>query len=160
MIFPDTLTVIALDSQTRLPISNVALVLALQAERKNNYCIGPIITDRYGQAQFTRRACEQGIAASKQMFLMDYYGDLLSCGPAAEIQLHPPNSIAGMIHQYETFPEFWGAGFEAPEELFAALRKAENSNFDPAQLTIRSSEILDSPEVEILLRRTSTRVPV
>jgi hypothetical protein len=153
VIFPDTFTVTAIDSDTGRPVPDVALVLELQAQRKNNYPVGPIITDEFGQARFTRRACENSIDASKRMFLMDYYGDLQSCGPIATVRLHAPKYIAVMTENYEAHPEFWGIGFEEPEKLFAALRKARNSLYDQAHLAVRSSEILAHPEVKFFLKR-------
>jgi hypothetical protein len=105
VVFPETLTVNAIDSATGEPIAGVALLLKLRAQQKNNYSIGPVFTDRNGQATFTRIACESGIARDQQMFVMDYSGDLLSCGPEAEVQLHDPESIARMIHNYEQSPK-------------------------------------------------------
>jgi hypothetical protein len=153
VIFPDILTVTVVDLDTGCPVSEVALVLVLKAQRKNDYTVGPIITDQHGLARFTRNACENTIAVSQKTFIMDYFGDLLSCGPVAEIRLHPPKSIAVMIDNYGHSPEFWGVAFKEPEKIFAALRRVRNSLYEPANLPVKSSDILSHPEVKFFLKR-------
>ena len=153
MIFPDSLTVTAVDTSTGRPLPEVALVLGLKAQRKNNYLVGPIITDDEGEAQFTKHACESAIANAQKMFVMDYSGDLSSCGKVAEIRLHSPEYIKRMIDQYEAHPEFWGSGFDSPEELFAGLRSVKNSLFEPATLKVTDNEIAENHAILFLLRR-------
>jgi hypothetical protein len=152
VIFPDTLTVTAIDLATGCPIPEVALLLELKAQRKNNYGVGPVITDKNGQARFTRKKCENDIAHAQQMFAIDYTGDLLSCGPLAEVHLHNPENIATMIHNFETSPKFWGSGLDEPEELYAALRKVRNSLYAPSTLAINENDILKQPAVNFCLR--------
>jgi hypothetical protein len=153
VIFPDSLNVIVVDISTGHPLPAVALVLELKAQKKNNYLVGPIITDNEGEARFTRRACEDAIANAQKMFVMDYSGDLSSCGKIAEIRLHAPEYIRQMIDQYEAHPEFWGSGFDSPEELFAELRSVRNSLFEPAALKITEIEIAENHAIRFLLRR-------
>ena len=153
MIFPDSLTVTAIDISTGRPLSEIALVLELKAQRKNNYFIGPIITDDEGDARFTRRGCEDAIAKAQNMFVMDYSGDLSSCSQIAEIRLHTPEHIAAMIDNYENSPEFWGSAFDSPKELFAGLRSVKNSSFEPSTLKVTESEIAENHAIRFLLRR-------
>jgi hypothetical protein len=153
VIFPDSLTVTAIDISTGNPLPEIALVLELKARRKNNYLVGPIITDDAGNAKFTRRGCEDSIANDQRMFVMDYSGDLSLCGQVAEIQLHPPDYITTMIHNFESHPEFWGSRFGSPEELFARLRNVKNSSFEPAKLKVTEFEIAENPAIRFPLRR-------
>lgn len=153
MRFPDKLTVTAFDADTRCAIPEVAFVLVLKARHKNDYSVGPIVTDASGQASFTTCACERAIARAQDMFVMDYEGDLLSCKPAADLRLHSPESIARMIRQYEAAPAFWGSAFDDPQELFPALRRARNSLFEPLNLTVEENEILAHPGVGCFLKK-------
>lgn len=153
MIIPEKLTVTAIDQVTGCPIPEVALLLELKAHRKNNYSVGPVITNGDGQAEFTREACEKAIASAQEMFVMDYVGDLQSCSSVAELQLHSPESIANMIRNYESHPDFWGSPFDAPEELFAALRNARNSLFQHSCLAISEKDIAEHPSVSFRLSR-------
>lgn len=155
MIFPNVLIVTAVDFQTGSPIVDVALALRLEAQKKNDYMVGPVLTDEVGHAKFTRSDCEREIAASKKMFLMDYYGDLTSCGPNLHIELVPAENLRVMIQQYEQSPEFWGTGLDNPEVLFSSLENAKNEDYEPAQLAVRSSEILKDPMVKFVLKRKS-----
>ena len=76
MKFPETLTVTILEQNTNLPIEGLAVVLELFATRKNNYIVGPVVSDSSGQVKFTRDECERSIKAAKEMFLMDHIDDL------------------------------------------------------------------------------------
>lgn len=155
--FPDKVAITAIDSDTGKAVPTVALVLALRPRRKNDYCVGPIITDESGHSEFTRGACERTIDRAKEMFVMDYAGDLESCIPEVDIRLHPPDNIAGMISQYEAAPDFWGCAFDNPQELFSALRLAENSYFEPFHLAVTECKLLDTPEILCCLTRRRLR---
>jgi hypothetical protein len=151
--FPDRLTISALDAETRREVPEVAFVLVLRARQKNDYFVGPVITDRFGKAVLSRGACERAIARAQEMFVMDYARDLLSCKPMADLRLHSPQGIATMISQYEAAPDFWGKAFDDPQEVFPALRSAANALFEPLHLTLEENNILDHPEVVCFLRR-------
>jgi hypothetical protein len=153
MNFPESLTVIATDSVTGEPVADVALVLRLKARRKNDYYVGPAATDSNGRVSFTRADCEKAIAHSQEMFLMDYEGDLLTCGPHLEIRLHRPENIQVMIRQYEEQPKFWGSGWDDPEGMIAMIRRARNAEFEAASCEVAESEIAKKPEVTITLKR-------
>ena len=101
----------------------------------------------------SKEVCEKEIERTKQMFIMDYAGDLASCGTNAELRLHPPANIAGMISQYEVAPAFLGSAFDDPEELFLALRNANNSFFQPFRLNVEESELLERPVTFCYLQR-------
>lgn len=79
MRFPDTLAVVAQDTRTGLPVRDVAIVLVLFANQKNNYSVGPLISNVGGEVSFTRAECEFAIQRAQEMFIMDYQGDLESC---------------------------------------------------------------------------------
>ena len=142
-----------IDSDTGKAIPNVALVLVLRARKKNDYSVGPIITDEFGRSEFGTEACERAIERAQKMFVMDYVGDLESCNSEAEIRLHPPENIARMISQYLAAPGFWGNAFDNPRELFSALRSIRNSHFEPFHLTVTERELLDHPEILCCLKR-------
>lgn len=153
MKFPEELTSTAIDSDTKQLIPGVALILMLQATVKNDYFVGPVITDEDGQAVFARIACQKAIDASQKMFVMDYSGDLESCKPVAHINLHDPDSITRMISQFESDPLFWGSGFDAPELLFSALRRVRNSAFRKASITLTETEMAERSTALIFLKQ-------
>jgi hypothetical protein len=151
MRFSDKLTVTALDRDTRIPAKNVAILLVLFAARKNDYCVGPLITDEKGQVHFTRKDCEFAIERAKKMFLMDYQGGLEDCRPFVEVRLHRPESIQTMLRNYTKNRIFWGGGFQDPERLFAGLEKVTNADYEPASLRVSEEQVLNNQEIELPL---------
>jgi hypothetical protein len=149
MRFPDTLTVVARDRETGLPVKDVAIVLVLFAKRKNDYNVGPLITDENGKVEFERADCESAIKRAQEAFVMDYQGDLESCGPVVEVRLHLPEHIATMLQNYKTSPDFWGQG--RPQSIFAELQKVKNADYEPARIRATEEQFLVNPELELLL---------
>lgn len=141
MKFPDKLTVVARDRDTRMSVEGVAIVLVLFAQEKNNYSVGPLISNRNGEVHFTREECEFAIKKAREMFVMDYYGDLESCRPMIEVSLHPAERIEKMRQQYEELPTFWGRAFHNADRLFAELREVSNAKYEPARITAAESQL-------------------
>jgi hypothetical protein len=112
MNFPDSLIVLVLDKNTNAPVKGAAIVLELFASRKNNYVVGPAISDLSGQVRFTREECERSIKADQEMFIMDYMGTLADCRPVVEVRLHSPAHLAKMLEQHQAAPRFWGRDFK------------------------------------------------
>ncbi len=151
MRFPNTLTVVARDRKTGLPAEGVAIVLTLFAEQKNDYTVGPVISNGSGEARFTRADCEFAIKRAQEMFIMDYRGDLAACRPFVEVSLHPPEQLKQMLQQYETSPDFWGRGFRDPSNLFAELLKVKNADYELARIRATEAQLLTDPRVELPL---------
>jgi len=91
------------------------------------------------------------------MFIMDYSGDLSTCGRTAELKLHPPEYLRKMISQFEASPEFWGEGFHDPEQLMTCLRNVENDRYEPLSVLLYEDEIYRNPKVDLRIvnRKTS-----
>jgi hypothetical protein len=121
--------------------------------RKNNYFVGPVITDHAGRAEFTKTECEFSIQRSQELFLMDYEGDLDCCRPRMEARLHPHERIEVMLRQYRGHPQFWGKAFRDPERLFQALRSARNRDYADAAVTASEDDLLANPSVLLLVSR-------
>ena len=155
MKFPDSLSVRVLDRLTRAPVEGLAIVLELFALRKNNYIVGPAISDQAGEVQFTREECKRTIKSDQEMFIMDYEGDLEDCRPNLEVRLHAPEHINAMVRQYKSSPQFWGRRFQDAVRLFAALEKVKNDAFEPARIIANEVELLKAPQVLLLVRRKS-----
>ncbi len=157
MRFPDSLTVSVRDRDTGLPVQGVAVILVLFAKRKNNYSVGPLISNENGQVKFTPAECEFAIKRAQEMFIMDYSGDLESCRPVIEVSLHPPERVEGMRQQYESAPDFWGRGFHDPKRFFAELQKVKNADYEPARITATQEQLLANPQVVLTVTRKGVR---
>jgi len=151
MRFPDKLTVVVRDRGTGLPAKGIAIVLVLFAAHKNDYSVGPLITDENGQVQVTRAECEAAIKRAQEMFIMDYSGDLESCRPVIEVRLHSPEHIGAMLQQYKQSPDFWGQGFPDPKRLFADLQNVKNADYEHARITATEEQLLANSLLELPL---------
>ena len=158
MKLPDTLTVTAVDNETSRPVPNVAILLLLFAERKNDYDIGPFITNEMGQVKFDRADCVAAIQQAQQMFIMDYAGNLDSCLPKLEVRLHRPEQIQMMLQQFKRSPKFWGQAFRDPARLFADLEATRNVEYEPSRIIKTEEQVLANPRVLLpLVRRMARR---
>ena len=149
MKFPDTLTVLVRDSDTGLPVKGVAIILVLFAKHKNNYNVGPLITDETGRVEFTRAECEFTIQREQEAFVMDYQGNLENCRPVIEVRIHLPEHIETMLQNYKTSPDFWGQG--RPKSIFAELQNVKNADYEPAQIRATEEQLRAKPQLELPL---------
>ncbi len=152
MKFPSILSLRITEFGTQRVVPNVAFVLILKG-LKNDYYIGPTITDDSGCCSFTRGGCEEAISIAQSMFLMDYSGTLQDCKPVAELRLHSPEHILNMLKQFKTNPKFWGQPFKNPQAYFRALSDTENHAFEPFHTFISDEEMLARPNMQIELTR-------
>jgi hypothetical protein len=155
MKLPEILTVTVLDQNTDLPAEGLAIVMELFATKKNNYSIGPAISDLAGQVKFTRAECERSVKADQQMFLMDYADDIKDCRPYLEVRLHSPEHIARMLQQYRVSPAFWGNRFQNAADLFKALEHVKNESFEPRSVRVNEAQLLANPEITMRISRKS-----
>ena len=85
MKLPEALNVTLLERGTNLPVEGLAVILRLFATRKNDYIMGPAISNLSGQVRFQRDECERSVIADQQMFVMDYGDDIQNCRPYLDI---------------------------------------------------------------------------
>lgn len=79
MKFPKQL-IITLRSKINLePLPNKALFLVIKPPRKNDYDVGPRLTDSIGQAIFTEDEVQNTIEWTQQQWIMDYAGKYEDC---------------------------------------------------------------------------------
>lgn len=152
MKIPDILNITVVDEGSE-PVPNVAIVLVLFASIKNDYYVGPVITDHKGSVRITRADCEEAIARAQHMFLMDYAGTLENCRGTLEVRLHLPQQIETMIQQYKSSPDFWGQAFREPASLFTALENVANSEYRSASMVVTEQQILANPNITLRLTR-------
>ena len=153
MQFPETVTVVVVDARSGAPVGGVAIMLRLFARRKNDYHVGPAISDGEGIVRITREDRRRAIRSAREMFLMDYWGGLEDCAPRVEIALHDPKHVAGMLDQYADAPSFWGHGFVNPAELFARLAFVRNAEYESARVQVDESRLAVDARVESPLTR-------
>ena len=151
MMFPDQVTVTVKERISSLAVPEVAIVLILKAVNKNDYYVGPFISDDIGRITISRRDCEMAISRAQEMFIMDYQGDLSACRSQAQFQLHDPAAIETMVRQYESLPSFWGRAFDNPEVLMTALKTVKNSEFMASSMEVPDAALIVEPNVTLFL---------
>lgn len=57
----------------------LVVYIVLESKQKNNFTIGPLLTDSDGQLIITRELIEEVISKSKKAYPMDYGGDINDC---------------------------------------------------------------------------------
>jgi len=60
-------------------VQRLIVFLVLYSKAKNDFTIGPLVTDMEGEIILTRTAVDKEIALNKEEFPMDYDGDLSDC---------------------------------------------------------------------------------
>src|SRR5580704_2228178 len=160
MKFPETLTVTILERDTNLPIEGLAVVLELFATRKNNYIVGPVVSDSSGQVKFTRDECERSIKAAKEMFLMDHIDDLEECKEFLDVRLHSPEHIAAMLQRYHASPTFWGKRFQNAPQLFKTLGDIRDASFESVNIRVNNAHMLANPNLTMRISRKYVHSPI
>jgi hypothetical protein len=153
MKFPDKLSVTVSDVDSGDPLDKIAVILRLFATRKNDYSVGPQLTNELGEVEITKADCEFSIEQAQKMFLMDYAGDLSACRPVIELGLLPPENIAVMLEQYKASPNSWSLGLKEPDSYFAALHMAKNAEYLQETVTLTEAQLSASPRVSLKLRK-------
>ena len=89
MNFPKQVFFKIIDSATKQSAEKIAVSLILYAHRKNDYYIGPKLTNKEGIVSFDRNECIKGIESSRKFYLMDYSSTLEECLPKVSIKIKP-----------------------------------------------------------------------
>jgi len=141
MIFPDSLTIVVTDKATGEPVPEIALLMTLRPERKNNHHVGPVFTDEHGSATFTREDCIAEIKANQNLFIMDYSGDLSTCSSTAIVRLLPPKNVAFILDQVLNAGIYRDIYFKLPympakDEFISRLGRAKNALYKPTEIEL------------------------
>jgi len=93
-IFPDTLSIIICEKDTKKPIANIAAKIKLFANHKNDYNFILPLSDERGNITITKDWLNEEIRKEQALFVMDYSSGLDDCKSQIEISilisLHKP----------------------------------------------------------------------
>jgi hypothetical protein len=136
MNWPEMVTIKVIDSTSTMPIPKLLLFVEVLAQHKNHYSIGPLVTNKEGEAILTRAQVEKAIADLMRDSPMDYSSKLSDCTGEVRITVDDEGSLAQRIDRVRTFyPEDAGR----LEELAGG---ASNSEVEFLQITARISSRL------------------
>ncbi len=129
MNFPNRVTFRLFDSKRGVSASNVAVSLVLYARKKNDYFVGPKITDKNGKVVFEKRECIKEIENSKKIYLMDYSSNLEDCSPKISIKIKPRNEINFAVENMRKLRDIYKDYWDCSEKFLKALQKTDNDRY-------------------------------
>jgi len=106
MKIPQKIKIKILEKISLLPVPGVYFEIELIAQFKNNYFIGPFITDSFGESIITKDIIIQQINRDKDFYMMDYASDIDDCDDEIIIHVLSGESIRQKINNVKKyFPE-------------------------------------------------------
>jgi hypothetical protein len=141
LFLPDKVTLRLVDpTGTPIPISHVLFRIHVFSNTKNDFLLGPFVTDVDGVATITKAHLLAEVAASYDSGLMDY-DRIDECKPDVEIAPMEPSDIDRALKSRTTL---WtsllqgeAARWESIEELCNAYRSAVNGRVSAGVLRVR-----------------------
>jgi len=118
---PGEIRIAVLNGKTRLPVSDLAVKIRLQMNRKNDYHVGPKLTDDLGEVVFSPADIQAAIESAQKESLMDYAGIEWYSGRITVRILSPSE-----LHQTIEVLRLW----RAPESTVSPLMGAKNEAFE------------------------------
>jgi len=151
MNFPEQAFFRIIGKLTRQPVRKIAISLILYAHKKNDYYVGPKLTNEEGIVSFYRDECLKEIESSKKFYLMDYYSTLEECLPIISIKIKPKEelefAIKNMRESRDVYQEYWNCS----EEFLKSLESAENFKYISKIYNFSESDLWQNKVLEIEL---------
>lgn len=119
MVFPEVATIQFVSGRPPAPLrlAGVLCGVRLAARVKNDYNLGPFVSDAEGVVRITREACRAFVEAEHDAGLMDYAG-VEQCGARVEIRALTGGEAADAARQRRTV---WRALLRGEDRLFASI---------------------------------------
>lgn len=146
-VFPKEIRIRIVDASRRNPVPGVPVLLMLVAERKNDYPVGPLISDQAGRVVFTRSQMTESITLNQKHFPMDYAGKLDECS-VVEIRILGRDGI----HRLLDANRLWGAAipeFQLSDDLQSKLLVAERTLGNGVSRSVSREHLDEEIVVEI-----------
>ena len=147
--FPEKVSLQFLDEKTQQPIPKLVVSLTLLAHRKNDYPVGPVLTDQNGLVSFSRNDCLKAIEDSKTLFLMDYASSLEECLPKVLLKIMSKEEIESCIQARTEYKTLFERSCDCSENFFQKLRSSANGSYRADSFTFTETQ-LHQPGVRII----------
>ena len=129
MNFPEKVNFKIIDKQTSKPVENVAVSLQLYAARKNDYFVGPFISDTEGLVSFTRESCLHEIESSKKFYLMDYSSTIGECLPKVTLTVKEPEQVRFAVKEMTENSDLYRKYWDCSESFLKRLASVANDQY-------------------------------
>lgn len=141
MKFPEEVTFRIIDNKTKKPLSNIAISLILYAHNKNDYYVGPKITDNEGFVGFERIDCIKEIENSKKFYLMDYVSTLDECLQKVAIKVKPREEIDFAVRNLSLSRDIYQEYWDCSEKHLTSLAYTDNDKYISKVYNFSESEL-------------------
>lgn len=152
MNFPEKVTFRLINNNTQRPVSNIAVSLILYAHKKNNYYVGPKISDSEGLLSFENKDCIKEINSSKSFYLMDYVSSLEECLPKVSIKIKPRKEIEFAVENMRRLRDIYQKYWDCSEEYLSVLNSADNDKYIDKVYNLSESKLWQNKVIDIELK--------
>lgn len=152
MNFPEKVTFRLINNNTQRPVSNIAVSLILYAHKKNNYYVGPNISDSEGLLSFGKEDCVKEINNSKRFYLMDYASSLEECLPKVSIKIKLKKEIEFAVENMRRLRDIYQKYWDCSEEYLNALNSTDNDKYIDKVYNLSESELWLNKVIDIELK--------
>ena len=117
-ILPDKITVkLVKPEQQNISVENILLYIKTNARHKNDFHLGPFVSDKNGVITITKKDLNNEVTATYESGLMDY-SSIENCFSFVELRLYDQNEIDKMI---ESRTKVWNSLLKGEKERWTSI---------------------------------------
>ena len=131
---PGTLRLTLLEAATDKPIEGIAVTLTIFAQSKNDYHLGPPLSDSQGVIAITSVWVHEGLEFLQNLLLSDYATPLHECMPTVNIEIMSTADISNAISAARLYGMENGAPGFAP--TVQDLLTARNRHYESVRIEV------------------------
>lgn len=141
-MWPAKCVIRVIDASSKLPVPNLVLFIQVLVARKNNYSLGPLVTDGLGRVTLAKADVDRAISEAMRESPMDYSSEISSCTGDLLIMVDDQEALEKRIERIATF---------YPDEA-ARLRSLAENRVNREVRSLRQTERV-AAEIEIRVER-------
>lgn len=141
MNFPSKLSIEFVDVQSSHPIKNLVIFFTLFAKEKNNYTIGPFLSNKEGRCIIVRDKVKQDIKSSQSMYVMDYKSQLEECKDEFTVHIASIQQIKFFLEDYKKYQEVYKKYWNYSEDFLSEVKSNTNSIYKEQEFLVDLSNL-------------------
>ncbi len=126
-MFPENISIIVTEAITGKPIENIAIMLTLFANKKNNYNLHPSLSDINGIIEISKKWIEEEIQKERNLFIMDYASTIDDCKSLIEINVLNCEELIKLANGMKSYQDYFGYSDIDIDKVKNASNKYYNS---------------------------------
>lgn len=153
MNFPGLVKFVFIDSRTKQHIKNIAATLVLYAHKKNDYYVGPKISNKDGIICFTEDECLKEIKSSQEFYIMDYSSNLEDCLSNISIKIKDSKELKLGIDKMRQLRNIYKDYWNCSEEYLSVLEHVDNEKYIIKTYDFSEAQLWENKIIQIVLER-------